>query len=186
MSSASDSARRTRVVESLRGAGDWLQLVPRPAAWALVVAWLGLIWWLSSQPSDPTPGPWWLSVLWNGGHAPIYGLLALWLALALPRHAGWPKLDRRGVLSVLALVLASGVLDEFHQSTTSGRDFSALDLLTDLAGAACVLWIATFLADDRADDGGLARRVIAGIALCTLAALSATFVGQSFRELAWL
>jgi hypothetical protein len=147
---------------------------------------MGLISWLSSQPGDAAPAPWWKSVLWNGGHAPLFGLLSLWLALVLPRFGGWPRLDRRGVGVVLLLVLAFGVVDEFHQRMTPGRDFSALDLVTDLAGAACVLWIAGFLADDRADDRGLARRVIAGVALCTLAALSATFVGQSFREVDWL
>lgn len=185
MSSASTD-RPTRVVESLRGVGDWLQLVPRGGAWLLALAWLALIWWLSSQPAEAEPGPWWKSVLWNGGHAPLFGLLGLWFALALPRRAGWPRLDRRAVSTVLALVLACGIADEFHQSTTTGRDFSALDLVTDVTGAACVLWIASFLADDRAHDGALARRVLAGIALCTLAALSATFVGQALRELAWL
>lgn len=147
---------------------------------------MGLISWLSSKPGDTAPAPWWQAVAWNGGHAPLFGLLALWLALTLPRFNGWPRLDRQGVSVVLVLVCAFGIVDEFHQRATPGRDFSALDLLTDVTGAACVLWIAGFLADERADDRGLVRRVIAGVALCTLAALSATLVGQSFREVDWL
>lgn len=178
--------RRARATEALRSAGDWLQLLPRWGACLVALAWMAGIAWLSAQPGDAEPGPWWRSVLWNGGHAPLFGLLALWLALALPRRAGWPRLDRRGVLTVLGCVLAYGAIDELHQSTSTARDFSALDLITDLTGAACVLWIAAFLADDRADDRGLARKVIAGVALCTLAALCATFVGQGFRELPWL
>lgn len=178
--------RRARATEALRSAGDWLLLLPRGGALCIAIVWMGAIAWLSSQPGDAEPGPWWRSVVWNGGHAPIFGLLGLWFALALPRHAGWPRLDRRGVLVVLGCVAAYAAFDEWHQSTTPLRDFSVLDVLTDLVGTSCVLWIAGYLADHRADDRGLARRMIASVALCTLAAVCATFVGASFRELSWL
>jgi hypothetical protein len=178
--------RRASGVEFLRDTGDALQLLPRWGAAVLASAWMAGITWLSSQPGDTQPGPWWQAVLWNGGHAPLFGLLGLWIALSLPRRRGWPSLGRTGALLVLGVVFVFGACDEFHQSTVAGRDFSALDLITDLTGASCVLWVASYLGDDRADDGGLARRVLAGAALCTLSALSATFVGQLYRDIDWL
>jgi VanZ family protein len=180
------TARASPYVEGLRTSGDLLQLLPRIGAAVLAVGWMTMIFRISAIPGSPEPGPWFMGILWNGAHAPLYGLLALWWSLALPRFAGWPKLDRRGVALVLALTIAFGVIDEFHQRSTPGRDFSMLDVLTDFTGAACVLWIACFLNRDRARDAGLGWRVAAGIALCALAATAATFIGPMFPTIDWL
>ena len=55
---------------------------------------MGLITFLSSQPgrSGPPSALW--AYLMNFAHAPLYGLLALWMALLLPRENGWPRIDR--------------------------------------------------------------------------------------------
>ena len=77
----------------------------------------------------------------NAGHVVLFGLLALWLALALPRDggAGWPRLAGRvaATMGVVGLVSAWGAVDEWHQSFT-GRTPSVLDWLTDTVAAAWV------------------------------------------------
>ncbi len=180
------ATERSIAVEGLRTAGDFLQLVPRIGAIAIAFAWMAGITYLSSIPGSSEPGPWWMGVLWNGGHAPLFGFLALAWALTLPRFAGWPKLERKHLALILGLVIAFGVADEFHQRSTPGRDFSMLDVITDGTGAACTLWIVRYVSSDLATDRGLAKRVAICVLLCTLAAADASFVGGLFPDIEWL
>lgn len=85
-------------------------------------------------------------LLLTAAHFVGYGVLAILLAhaLALPRH---------GNVVALVLTVLYGATDEFHQSFTPGRSASATDLLVDLLGALCGL----FLVSRRASTAGTAR-----------------------------
>lgn len=99
--------------------------------WAAVVAYCGLIFYLSSLSPDDVPlAP----DFWNLDkflHALEYGLLSFLLAWAF-----YPEEKRKGAL--LAIVVASlyAISDEFHQSFVPGREASVGDWLADTSGAA--------------------------------------------------
>lgn len=128
----------------LRRTGTGLLHLPRAAAFVLALAWMALIWWLSSRPGDDAPASFPGSLFTNGGHVPLFGFLALWFLLVLPREErpssgrAWPRLDRTRLLGVVLAVLAYGIVDEWHQSTIEGRTASWLDVATDTTAA---LWV---------------------------------------------
>ena len=108
--------------------------------WVTVIAWMGVIFFLSAQSKLPdlTPGLPGLEEI--GGHLTAYGVLAalLWWALrgsAVRYPATW----------ALVLAVSYGVTDEFHQSFVPGRDMSVSDLTVDLIGASAALLIVTLL-----------------------------------------
>jgi VanZ family protein len=114
--------------------------------WAAVIAWMGVIFFLSAQSKLPdlTPGLPGLEEI--GGHLTAYGVLAglLWWALRGTRvryPATW----------ALVLAVLYGATDEFHQSFVPGRDMSLSDLMVDLIGASAALLIITLLT--RSADG---------------------------------
>lgn len=76
-------------------------------------------------------------------YAALAGCFSLWTV----RNA-WLKKTWLKILIVVALTLAYGCTDEFHQSFVEGRDSSALDLVADTVGGligatvyALVCWI---------------------------------------------
>ncbi|MFT7678865.1 MAG: hypothetical protein ACI8QC_002862 [Planctomycetota bacterium] len=151
-------------------------LVP-PALWVLLI-------WLASEFAGAPAGARGLffKVLGNGMHAFEFGILTL-LALPLARrqalaeggHIGnWVCLARPQALGILAFALVCAVTDEVHQIWVPGRVGSAFDVLTDVTGAGCVLWIASYLAREDADEAGLRRRLGLGILACTAAACIST------------
>jgi VanZ family protein len=171
----------------LRRAGALLLRLPRRWAWAPALSWCALIWTLSARTARPavdyvTLREW----LTNSGHAVLYGLLALWCALALPRRAGWPVLDVAPGLVVLACVLAYGTVDELHQAFVPGRNAAVPDVVTDLVGATCTLWIAAYVGRGGATGAGLARRLALGLAACFAAGAVATFAPALWPDAAWL
>ena len=100
------------------------------SCWAPVVAFMGLLYFLSSRsdlvPSIPSG---WDKVL----HAGAYGVLA---GLSLRAfHGGLGRLARLPTVLALLLTIAYGMLDEIHQSHVVGRDASVLDWLADVAGS---------------------------------------------------
>ncbi len=106
----------------------------RLAAWAPAVAYMALIWMISSValqlPSiDSFP------LRDKGIHMLEYGALGFLLAHATLRT--WPRHARlrTGALAVLITVLW-GVLDEIHQAFVPGRSPETLDLVADAVGAA--------------------------------------------------
>ena len=103
-------------------------------AWVVVILYMGIIFYLSHQPSVPLPMkfPHQDKVM----HFGAYFILAITLA-----HAIYPAGHKRRFW--LALVIASlyGVSDEIHQMFVPGRDASALDWLADTSGA----WLGAFL-----------------------------------------
>jgi VanZ family protein len=102
-----------------------------------VLAWMGLIFYLSAQSSLPNLTPGAPSVEEIGGHLTVYFVLTLLLRWALMgagvRQAGW---------WALAMVALYGVSDEFHQSFVPHRSCSLSDWLTDLVGAGAALTLA--------------------------------------------
>ena len=160
----------------LRRAGRHLLRLPRWAGGLLALGWMAVIWRLSASALPATPvGPFWATVS-NLAHAPLFGLLALLLVLALPRDAGrggWPRLGLRESLLVLGLVAGYGLVDELHQALHPERDASARDVLTDAVGGACTLWVAAYLGRATARAAGLHARLAAGVLLCVAAAFLA-------------
>ena len=85
--------------------------------WAAVIAWMGLIFFLSSRSDLPNFAPGLPGFEEIGGHLTAYGVLAglLWWALrgsGVKYPATW----------ALVLAVFYGVTDEFHQSFVPGRD----------------------------------------------------------------
>ncbi len=163
---------------ALRRAGRFLLARPTPVKWGLCAGWMALLWTLSGQPMPVTEGggPIW-TVVANAGHAPLFGILGLLVCALVLAGRGtdtW-RIGGREVSLVVGWVALYGTLDEWHQSRTPGRDPSSFDVLTDLVGAACVLWISAYVGGARATETGLRRRILAGIALCLVAALLASF-----------
>ncbi|HED64038.1 MAG TPA: hypothetical protein ENJ09_00625, partial [Planctomycetes bacterium] len=136
--------------------GRFLVGLPIPLAVLVVLAWMGLIWSLSSQTFEAPPEV--ASALWsfcaNLAHAPLFGILALLFASIVLRVGmgdGWPRLRAWQAGVTVAFVLAWALLDEWHQSMTPGRDSSLLDVVTDLVGAICVLAVIAILDPARPD-----------------------------------
>lgn len=166
----------------LRAGGRLLLALPRPLAWLLPFAWMGLIWFLSSQRIDTPGGAFGLwAFLGNWAHAPLFGFLALfWTALLLRHWRGirperWPRLEPRVAALVVLLVGGYGVIDELHQHSTGGRQSSLMDVATDVAGAASVLWVVSALTAPRpgeraVGEWGLRLRLLVGVAATALIA----------------
>jgi VanZ family protein len=105
--------------------------------WAAVLAWMGLIFYLSAQPRLPRVIPPVLPQIQDIiGHFTVYAVLAVLLRWAL-QGAG----IRHPMLWALAATVLYGVTDEFHQSFVPNRHPDVFDLATDLAGAVAALWI---------------------------------------------
>jgi len=100
--------------------------------WFPPLAWMGLIFVLSSQPTLPSaPGRWDL-LLKKGGHALVYGVLAWFYQRALRQHLC--SLAALRVVSV-GLAVAYALSDEYHQTFVSGRNGNLLDVAVDGVGA---------------------------------------------------
>lgn len=67
-------------------------------------------------------------LLRKSAHFFIFGLLALVIYVILPKHS-----LRLATAALLTLLLA--ISDEYHQSLTSGRTATILDIYLDMAGA---------------------------------------------------
>ena len=166
---------KASLLESLRAVGTWLLRLPRLFFAILGLAWIGGIAYLSAQSLEAAPGgPLW-RLLGNGVHVPLFGFLALWCALSLPRRPadGWPRLSRGAGLAVILFVAANGVLDEWHQSTT-GRTPAASDVLTDVVAACWVVGVASYVASGEARPSGLRWRLWGGALGCLAAAALAS------------
>ena len=102
--------------------------------WAPVVAYMAVIFWLSSMPHPPDP-PGALSSLSDKSlHSLVYGGLALLIGRALA--GGWLRPATFGTCLLAALLTTGyGVTDEVHQHFVPPRQMEALDLAADAAGA---------------------------------------------------
>ena len=162
----------------IRGLGRLGLGLPR-GFWALVaIGWASWIWYLSTLEGLPIPGTFGWSLLANTAHAPLFGLLGLWLAFALPRDGevtarGWARLTPRTVGLVLLIVAAWAGTDEWHQSWVDGRTASLLDWFTDMTGTSVILWIAT-VAGRSEGAPRMGWRLALGAVLCFGVSLIAT------------
>ena len=112
----------------------WLQRHPWLYHWLPLIAWAGLIFYLSAQPDLPNPGTHWVGDLISAvGHMSVFAVLAvLWArALGSRRHAA---------ILAFALTMLYALSDEFHQAFVPGRHCDPLDMAYDALGAAVGLW----------------------------------------------
>jgi hypothetical protein len=175
----------------------WAERLARACARALLglgkaasvapsLLWLALLAYCSSLKSHPGGGSLSWAYLGNLFHAPLYGLLALWLVLLLPRADGWPELGLFRRASLTAAVVLVGVLDELNQGLRVGtRSMTVLDLVTDASGAWATLGAIAALGPQVRGRGGFPRRLASGLVLCLAAAALATFGADWVGDLAW-
>lgn len=99
--------------------------------WLFLLAWTGLIWFLSSRPSVPSAGNDGMDTfLRQGGHLALHFVLFL-----LAWRAGIGSFGRtKGVIFALFYALINAVLDELYQTTVPGRNANLEDVLTNGAG----------------------------------------------------
>ncbi|MDP9236635.1 MAG: VanZ family protein [Chloroflexota bacterium] len=108
----------------------WL---PRVFRWPVVLAWMALIFAGSSVPNEFAPsGP--TLPLDKVAHFGEYGVLAFLLAGATRRYAGG-RLTPLLLAACVAVCMAYGASDEFHQRFVPGRDASLDDLAADAVGS---------------------------------------------------
>jgi VanZ family protein len=113
----------------------------RPLRWAAVVAWMGLIFFLSAQSRLPNVMPYeWPPIQDVIGHFTVYALLAVLVWWAL-----WGTGIRRPFLWALVVTVLYSFTDEFHQSFVPNRHPDVFDLATDLVGAVTALLIVWWL-----------------------------------------
>ena len=107
----------------------------------LALAWAGVIFYLSSQPSIDTP------LLFPGQdkllHMIAFGLLGFLLMGAMKTTDGHYRTVQ--VWFVTGLVACYGVLDEFHQYFVPGRTVEVYDALADAAGGLLGAWSMYYL-----------------------------------------
>ncbi len=111
--------------------------------WLPPLAWMGMIYYLSAQPTLPSPPqPWLDTLLKKGAHFGVYAGLAFWWwrALRSARETSPSHLSNGAVLALaFILTVLYAASDEFHQSFTPSRQPSPWDVLIDAAGAATAL-----------------------------------------------
>ena len=106
------------------------------------LAWMGLIFYLSSltqpeTPKIPLPGNWQSLV----GHLALYGVCASLIEASI--WAWVSEFRLRWALTAAATAAAYGVSDEYHQSFVAGRYGTVEDVLVNTVAAiaaAVVLW----------------------------------------------
>ena len=110
--------------------------------WLPVLVWAGIIFALSATPNLRFAQAVDLDfVVRKAGHMAAFGILAVLLWRALTFYA-----VRRAIVWSLMLTVAYAATDEFHQSFTSGRHPSPVDVGIDSVGAllfllALTLWL---------------------------------------------
>ena len=108
--------------------------------WLPLLAWMGIIFWFSSQPQPfEMPESWQQELVGKAGHMIGYAGLSLlwWRALAAHRSIS----ERRVLALAFLLPVLYAVSDEYHQTFVPGRSGSLMDVLIDAAGAGIGLWL---------------------------------------------
>jgi VanZ family protein len=120
-----------------------LRTSPLPR-WAAVMAWMALVFYLSSQPSLPMLSDRFGALQSLAGHFVEYAILALLLQWALrgnPSKGNGLEVSR-AALWAFVIAVTYGFTDEVHQHFVPGRTMDPFDLLTDAVGAAAALLVA--------------------------------------------
>lgn len=111
----------------------WLKRHPMIYLWLPVMAWMGLIFFLSAQPDLPHPDTGWADFLVSSlAHTFVFGVLALLWGRALGERPGALRL-------ALVLTLLYALSDELHQAFVPGRVPDLWDLACDAMGAGLAL-----------------------------------------------
>ncbi len=101
----------------------------RLSTWGPALAWMVLLFYLSSRPKLPQlEDPSWNTLFRKGGHMGVYAVLAILNLRALYRR---PSRYRLAWL----LTVAFAVTDELHQGLVPGRHATVMDVIIDAAGA---------------------------------------------------
>ncbi len=112
----------------------------RALRWGAVAVWMGVIFYLSAQPSLPNLAPGAPGLEEVAGHLFVYFVLALLMRWALAGEG-----VRYSGLSALAIVALYGISDEFHQGFVPNRTPSLSDWRNDLLGAGAALLLVWWL-----------------------------------------
>ncbi|AZB40878.1 VanZ family protein [Bacillus sp. FJAT-42376] len=102
--------------------------------WALTIApiaYMWLIWELSSIPGDPNAQDTFAAVFKDSLHFIEFGILFWLFAFALAVHGKWTAGTS---IAVVAVCLAYGAIDEIHQMFTPFRTSTWYDLFKDAVG----------------------------------------------------
>lgn len=121
----------------------------------IILAWLpllflyGVIFYLSDQSSLPGLGGEVADFAWfKTAHVIIYATLGLFGLIAVSRTLSVRSRPKHKLLilyATLFLTVTLAALDEWHQSTTPGRDATVRDLVIDsLAIGAMLTWLARY------------------------------------------
>lgn len=102
----------------------------RAHLWAPVVAYMAIIFVLSSLSNPPQPPV----VTFTQAHSLGYMGLAVVVARALSGGLP-PRLRLTTAIATVAICAAYGVSDEFHQSFVPGRSVQVSDVVADTVGA---------------------------------------------------
>lgn len=139
------------------------------------VAWIALSFYLSHQPTLPYPEGLDAKIISTMGHVGVFGVLAvlIWWALGLRQEAtgganipsdvrpvqrdGFSLAFGQREWLAIALTVAYGFIDEWHQSFVPGRMPDWRDIAADTVGAVLAMlvvrWIAGQVARRRESSG---------------------------------
>lgn len=112
--------------------------------WLPTIAWMGLIFFLSSRPSLQVSSVGWQDLLFRKtAHILEYFILALFFRRSLTRTTSLT----RPVVLLLTLIfsLLYAVSDEFHQTLVPGREGKIFDMAIDASGITFYLALALIL-----------------------------------------
>ena len=119
--------------------------------WLPVGVWMGVTFWLSSQPHLPNV-PIIGAIYWGDKieHAIAYasGGWLTWRAL------GGRMFGRRRVIVAIVIAAAYGLTDEIHQHFVPPREFDVFDLTADSVGSAIAALALALAAKPRRDGKG--------------------------------
>lgn len=119
-----------------------------PMFWrVLTVAWIGVLWWLSSQSFLPKAGDFESADKWE--HTIFFGIGGTCFLLSL-RLAGRARSFGAALGLTLAFCALNGVVDEWHQLYTPGRSGAdvwdwAADVTGGLVGTLAALLVQRWL-----------------------------------------
>lgn len=128
------------MTQTIEAALKQLRQQPLIYYWLPLLAWMGIIFWFSSQPQPfEMPESWQQELVGKAGHVVGYAGLGLlwWRALAAHRSIS----ERRVLALAFFLTVLYAISDEYHQTFVPGRSGSLMDVLIDAAGAGIGLWL---------------------------------------------
>lgn len=116
---------------------------PSRLAVIIPIAYMSIIYFLSSLPGDPSSGHGKVIVSWipdslqNMLHIPLFGGLAwLWQWSLL----AWKRNAQEVTLIAACITILYGGFDEWHQLTVPGRYATVSDFVLNIIGVITALW----------------------------------------------